>query len=157
MPFNEMYNQNYLFVCQLANKIVRDRETSKDISQEVFLKLHSALNEKMQIQNIKSWLYRVTVNHSFNHLRSAKNIGTSVEGFQVAVEPELEFTGSELDEVQKIHEAMIQLKEHEQLILTLYSEGMSYKEIAEISKIPFVSVGKTLSRALSKLKTMCHE
>lgn len=40
----------------------------------------------------------------------------------------------------------------EQSMIVLYSEGYSYKEIAEITEINFNSVGKTLSRILDKLR-----
>ena len=155
MPFNQMYKQNYLIVCQLANKIVRDDEVSKDISQEVFIKLHKELDDGKKILNIQSWLYRVTVNHSYNYLRSIRKNEQTFENIQIAVENESETRIIEQEELQRIRNLMLQLKEKEQLILALYSEGMRYKEMAEASGIPVGSVGNTLMRALKKLKTLC--
>ena len=40
----------------------------------------------------------------------------------------------------------------DQSLVVLYSEGYSYKEIAEITSMNFNSVGKTLSRILEKLR-----
>lgn len=157
MPFNQMYKQNYLTVCQLANRIVRDDEISKDISQEVFIKLHKALNDGNQILNIQSWLYRVTVNHCYNHLRSIRKNDQAFDSIQIPVEDETETQGVEKEEAQLIRDMMLRLKNKEQLILALYSEGMSYKEMAEASGIPFSSIGNTLLRALSKLKKLCHD
>ena len=44
------------------------------------------------------------------------------------------------------------LDDKDQSLVVLYSEGYSYKEIAEITGINFNSVGKTLSRILEKLR-----
>ena len=40
----------------------------------------------------------------------------------------------------------------DQSLVVLYSEGYSYKEIAEITGMNFNSVGKTLSRIFEKLR-----
>lgn len=157
MPFNQMYNQNYLIVYQLANRIVRDDEISKDISQEVFIKLHRAINDGKQILNIQSWLYRVTVNHCYNHLRSIRKNDQQFDPIQIPVEDETEAQVIEKEEAQLIRDMMLRLKNKEQLILALYSEGMSYKEMSDASGIPFSSIGNTLQRALSKLKKLCHD
>lgn len=157
MPFNQMYKQNYLIVCQLANRIVRDDVISKDISQDVFIKLHKALSEGKQILNVQSWLYRVTVNHCFNHLRSIRKNDRTFDNIQIAAESEPEGQIIELEEAKRIRDLMLRLKKKEQLILALYSEGMSYKEMADASGIPINSVGNTLLRALTKLKKLCHE
>lgn len=157
MPFNEMYKQNYHLVYQLANKMVNDEEISKDITQEVFIKLYKAIHDGQKFLNIQSWLYRVTANSCYNHHRIIRKNGKSVGNIQVHTENEPETSIIEQEVAQQIRNLMLRLKEKEQLILTLYSEGMSYKEIAEASGIPFNSVGTTLTRALSKLKKLCHD
>lgn len=40
----------------------------------------------------------------------------------------------------------------EKSVIVLYSEGYSYKEMAEITGIKFTSIGKTLERIIDKLK-----
>ena len=39
------------------------------------------------------------------------------------------------------------------MLVVLYSEGLSYKEIAKASGVRFSSIGKMLSRILKKLET----
>ncbi len=51
-----------------------------------------------------------------------------------------------------IYEALDKLKHNEKILAILYSEGFSYKEMAEISGIKMSSIGTTLSRTLKKLK-----
>ena len=51
-----------------------------------------------------------------------------------------------------VQAALSSLNPHERALMVLYSEGMSYKEIAESTGMRFSSVGKTLSRTLEKLE-----
>ena len=157
MQFDEIYRQNYTLVYSLANKIVQDEEVSKDITQEIFLKLYHVLRDSVKILNIQGWLYRCTVNYCYNYLRDIRKKKPTVN-IDAAAEinaPEINLV--ELEKVQRVQQMVLQLKEKEQLLLTLYSEGMSYKEMADVSGIPFNSIGKSLMRALSKLKKKCHE
>ena len=51
-----------------------------------------------------------------------------------------------------IRKALSNLKPQERILAVLYSEGFSYKEMAELTDIKFSSIGKMLSRTLGKLK-----
>jgi RNA polymerase sigma-70 factor (ECF subfamily) len=56
------------------------------------------------------------------------------------------------DETSDILNTIAHLSEKEQTLVVLYSEGYSYKEIAEMTGRNLHSVGKTLSRTLYKIK-----
>lgn len=156
MQFDEMYRQHYLLVYRLANRIVRDEEMSKDISQEIFLKLYHSVNNGTKIINVHGWLYRITLNFCYNHVRDNRK-KTAVTISSREEEHTTENAPGDAEEIRMIQTMMLHLKEKDRLVLTLYSEGMSYKEMSEISGIPFRSVGKTLTRALFKLKEKCYE
>lgn len=154
MCFDKLYTQNYYHVNILACKILKDSELSKDIAQEVFLKLHNYLSDGKQILNVEAWLNRTTYNHCLNYLRDTKKW----QYFQFL---ENEDAGNESDkhiiqdeEIRQLRYCLSQLNEKEQILVSLYSEGLSYKEIAEISGLRFSSVGTTLARSLTKLKNL---
>ena len=157
MQFDEIYRQNYTLVYSLTNKIVQDEEISKDITQEIFLKLYHVLRDSVKILNVQGWLYRCTVNYCYNYLRDIRKKKPTVNIAAAAEINAPEINWVELEKVQRVQQMVLQLKEKEQLLLTLYSEGMSYKEMADVSGIPFNSIGKSLMRALAKLKKKCHE
>jgi RNA polymerase sigma-70 factor (ECF subfamily) len=48
--------------------------------------------------------------------------------------------------------ALVKLKPRDRMLAVLYSEGLSYKEMAEATGIRFASVGKLLSRTLEKIE-----
>ena len=56
------------------------------------------------------------------------------------------------NDVSEILNVVERLDKKEKTMVVLYSEGYSYKEIAEITGRNFNSVGKTLSRIMEKIK-----
>lgn len=145
--FDKIYKDNYRLIYNVVRKMVSDKDDTLDLIQEVFIKLYQSLEKKVIIEHPVSWLYKVTINkcidYTKKHQRHEKiELFTQIE----------EDCSAEPDEKQAvIRVAMSRLKEEEQMLAVLYSEGLSYKEIAEITGIRFTSVGKTLSRTLEKL------
>lgn len=143
--FTEIYKQHYKAVYRLAYKILNNKENAADISQEVFLSLYNQLNQKREIRNISSWLYKVTSNQCMSFFNKNKTINEQLNDKELSTETQ---TGRN----PEISKALKKMKVQDKILLTLYSEDFSYKEIAEITGIKFTSIGKTLSRALNKLK-----
>jgi RNA polymerase sigma factor (sigma-70 family) len=156
MVFNEIYTQNYRSVYILAFKIIKDDEASKDIAQEVFLSLHQILKNGKLVHNLQGWLIRATWNRCLNYLRDYRQRSTCETSEINLAEDSIDSRIIEAEEVQRIKQQLGLLREKEQIIINLYCEGMSYKEIAEISGLPYNSVGNKLARSLIKLKRLCH-
>jgi len=143
--FNKIYQQNYKMVFRLAYKLLNNKENAADISQEVFISLYHQFKQKKEIHNISSWLYKVTSNQCMSFYNKNKIITGKLNDEEISVETQKEKNS-------EISEAVKKMKPRDNILLTLYSEDFSYKEMAEITGIKFSSVGKTLSRALNKLK-----
>ncbi len=156
MNFDAVYNQNYRLVYILACKIVKDDEVSKDIAQEVFLKLHHFLANGKQVLNLEGWLKRTTYNHCLNYLRDSRKWQHSKLCENTETEPGSDLNMIQDEERRQLRHCLGLLSEKEQVLVSLYSEGMSYKEMTEISGLCFTSVGTTLSRALAKLKKLYY-
>ncbi len=143
--FTKIYQQNYKMVFRLAYKFLNNKENAADISQEVFISLYHQLKQKKEIHNISSWLYKVTSNQCMSFYNKNKIITGKLNDEEISVETQKEKN-------PEISEAVKKMKPQDNILLTLYSEDFSYKEMAEITGIKFSSIGKTLSRALNKLK-----
>ena len=143
--FKDTYNTYYKLVYRLAFKFLGDHDNAADITQDVFLHLYSQLKLKREIYNTKAWLYKVTSNLCMSFLNKTKRI-TKQEYEKPAAD--------EIDNDKNIEvaEALKKMNKRDRILLTLYSEDISYKKMAEITGIKFTSIGKTLSRALKKLK-----
>lgn len=157
MSFDEIYTHNYRTVYLLAVRMVRDEEASKDIAQDVFVKLYNFLAGGNQILNAEGWLRRITFNQSINHIRDSKrNLHCNNYPHDLS-ERGVDAVIIEEEERIAIRRAVGRMRIKERVLLNLYSAGMSYKEISEASGIPFNSVGTTLSRTLKKLKLLYNE
>ena len=147
--FELTYRSNYQRLFRIATKMLRDNDAARDVVHDVFMAYYFVLDDKKVIKDEKNWLIRCTINKGVDFLRKNKKI---VSDETVAKE---NITSQNIDnqlDVISISSLISKLDPKEQSLVVLYSEGYSYKEIAEITGINFNSVGKTLSRILEKLR-----
>ena len=147
--FELTYRSNYQRLFRIAAKMLRDTDAARDVIHDVFMAYYFVLNDKKVIKDEKNWLIRCTINKGVDFLRKNKKI---VSNETVAKSDNtLQTIDSQLDLIS-ISNLISKLDAKDQSLVVLYSEGYSYKEIAEITGINFNSVGKTLSRILEKLR-----
>jgi RNA polymerase sigma-70 factor (ECF subfamily) len=146
--FEEIYEEHRVAMARVASKMVYDSDEVSDIVQEVFIYLHKKLYEGKKIIHLRSWLYRATFNKCVDHLRKQDRFVDVCEAKDIECK---EHSIENEDIKSAINLAMCKLSANEKVMVVAYSEGMSYKEIAELTGITFTSVGKTLSRTLKKL------
>ncbi len=129
--------------------MIYDSDAACDIIQDIFIYYHKTSQNGNTINNPKSWLMRATINKCIDHLKYRKKHLRidSIEPISI-----IEEAAGKYPEKEIIRQALSKLKPKEKTLAILYSEGMSYKEISEISGVRFSSVGKMLSRTIKKLK-----
>ena len=131
---------------RVAMKMINDSDSVSDIVQDVFIYFYEKIKQGKKIEYPKSWLYRVTVNKCIDFIKQNskfESLNTNIEFIDIK---------EKLDKSKIIQQALLKLKPTERSLVILYSEGLSYKELAEATEIKFSSIGKTLSRTLNKLK-----
>ncbi len=129
--------------------MIGDREDVSDILQDIFIDFFKKINDGSLIKYPKSWLYRATVNKCLDNLRNRKKF----EKIDTLSDLEIAHESLENKDVAlAITKAVSKLKYQERILITFYSEGLSYKEISEVTGIKFTSIGKMLSRTLKKLE-----
>ena len=119
---------------------MRDREMAQDALQQVLLRYFVARSSGQEIQNGKSWLYRVLRNYLLDRIKEAafKNKASLEEAESIPdiSDPEKEyfraFTRKQILEV---------LAPRELECLQLRAEGFDYKEIAQILNVRSGTVG----------------
>jgi len=147
--FDEIYSENYKTMYRVATRMVGDSEDVSDIIQEIFIDFFNKTNNGIVIQHPKSWLFRATINKCIDNQRNRKR-------FQNIDSLGDHKSESGILETQEMRDAITvaisKLKHQEKILVTVYSEGLSYKEIAEVTGIKFSSIGKMLSRTLKKME-----
>lgn len=147
--FELTYRSNYQRLFRIAAKMLRDNDAARDVVHDVFMAYYFVLNDKKVINDSKNWLIRCTINKGVDFLR--KNKKTISDENVSKQDNASQSIDSQLDLIS-ISNLISKLDVKEQSLVVLYSEGYSYKEIAEITGTNFNSVGKTLSRILEKLR-----
>lgn len=141
-------------MCNVANRILHDKEASEDVVQEVFAKLWAKKTEIPLLQSGKNFLFRVTVNATLDHLEKNKKIirleghdqigGAVNETEQLLELKELEARISRsLDELSPKCRAVF--------VLSRY-EGMKYREIADHLDISVKTVENHMGKALAHMR-----
>jgi len=140
-------------VFRFGFRLLGDTEQAMDLSQEVFLKLYAALNGGPEILEIKSWLFRTAANLSYDWLRRKRRYSTLLRSdFDVRDAPENvegEFIRSE--DRKAVKASLDRLAPRDRILLTLYAEGLPYREIARTMALRESSVGKLIARAVQSL------
>ncbi len=156
--FNKIYSENYQRIFKYISRLVNEQDEVSDLTQEVFLKLFIQIKADLEIQYPRTWLYRVATNECINFISRRKR-NFSLETINERPASENDSFENVLDSKETqllIQNALNKMKLSDKALLMLYSENMSYKEIAEITNIRFNSVGKKISRALDKLKIIIN-
>ncbi len=138
----------------LALKMVRNPEDAADIAQDVFLKAYEVLSNFKKQSTFHTWLYRITVNFCINHLRRDKaQYHIELEPYHV-VESAKTLENMDSEEVQgELNEAIRRLPEKQQkTVLLRVSEGLPYKEIAQILGCSVGTVKANYFHAIKNLK-----
>ena len=147
-------------VIKTAYYFVAIMEDAEDLSQEVFLEVFRSIGRYKKNASLSTWIYRITVNKSLDHLRKQKrrNIfnqmksyikGSNDETIAIGMEPPTFDTWNEDNEKRQILDmAVNSLPENQKIafILSKYEE-MAYKDIAEIMNLSVSSVESLLHRA----------
>ena len=144
--FDKIYKQNYNTMYRVAMKMINDSYSVSDIVQDVFIYFYEKNKQRKKIEYPKSWLYRATVNKCIDFIKQNskfESLNTNIEFID---------NKENLEKSKIIQQALLKLKPTERSLIILYSEGLSYRELAEATDIKFSSIGKTLSRTLKKLK-----
>ncbi len=159
--FDNLVEKYQSMVFRTAMGFVHSKEDAEDITQDVFIKAFQSINSFRKQAGFQTWLYRITVNTSLNHLnRNKKNfflqlsesVSEKFTQFKSGYRnPEQEAIENQKDGI--IQDALNSLPEKQKIafILSKYDE-LSQKQIAEIINCSEGSVEQYLQRAKLNLQ-----
>lgn len=138
-----------------------DRALAEDVTQQIFLKLFTAIRQFRGDSEFTTWLYRLVVNACLDERRKGKR-WISLEATGPMQNPadkkpqEKQYARFEVAEAVRL--AISELKPAFRLpILLKYVEGLSYEEIAEVMGCSKGTVASRLNRGHSQLaKRLSH-
>ena len=135
-------------VCYMFSK---DKEEVDDLFQEALIKLWQGLASFKGDSDLKTWIYKVTLNSCISIDRKKKSRKTQplMEGIDL-------FDKNDADNKQTdmLHARIQRLQPFDRAIVLLWLENMSYQEIAQIVGIDVKNVSVRLYRIKEQLKQM---
>ncbi len=136
-----------------------DSDAALDIVQDTFLRLHQHLLGGGARDNLRAWVFRVAHNAAVNRRKSKAH--STVGAAELATEAACPKDGPERlflrrERFRRLHAAMKDLMPLERECVVLRSEGLRYREIAEVLEIGTSTVADHLERALRKLGEKCN-
>jgi len=154
-------------VYNLAFRLVGDREDAMDIVQEVFLKAYQALPRFRGDSRFSTWIYRVCVNASLDHLRKKQKQASYSLDEPLALK-ESSVTREVADENENVEDS-VEVKflssdvlatlnsldpAHRAIIVLSDVQGYSYQEIADILGLSMGTVKSRLHRARNMVRKL---
>jgi RNA polymerase sigma-70 factor (ECF subfamily) len=162
--FESLYRQYYTPIYKFCFRLLNSREGAQDVTQETFIKFYERMNQQgSEIENNRAWLYKVAGNLCLNSLNKKSRHGEITHTLEI---PAIENSNPENILIQNekyflIRNAILQLKPENRVLVMMYQDGLSYKEISEATGIKSNSVGSTLWRIINKMseniKLQSHE
>lgn len=136
------------------------REPAMDVAQDTFIKMMNRLTHRNEpIENPRAWLYKVAGNLCLNEL-SKKRLHHEKQMLNEAETVEYSTPEAALIENEKrnsVRQAISQLEPVQQMLVMMYNDGLSYRELAEATGIKEQSIGKTLWRIIDGLSATIKE
>jgi len=163
--FRVVYDDYKQLVYNLALNYVQHAEDAQDITQEVFVKIYQHYEKHdPATASLKTWIYRVTINHCLDFIRSKKSkkrFGFISSLFKSETnEPVSEamhfdhpgIAAEDKEELQQLLLCINDLPENQKTALILVKiEDRSQKEVAEIMNTSVKAVESLLQRAKQSL------
>lgn len=154
--YNEIVRRYQQQVYWVIRKMVNSHDDADDITQEVFIKVHSALMDFREESNLFTWLYRIATNYSINHIRKVRVKNTiSIEGVTEQFESQDKKTDEMMDEERRrkiLEEAIGTLPAQQRAVFDLrYYEELSYEDISKIMKRSIGGIKANYFHAVKKI------
>ena len=153
---------------RLAYRYVGNMDDAQDITQDAFIRVHRSIKDFRNESQFYTWFYRILVNLALDHLRRNKiQAGEFQDGVllrsQSAADAQTKKTNprEELWKKQRqqaIVGAIDALPPDQRTTVILREiDGLSYEEIAQVTKVPIGTVMSRLYYARRKLQEKLKE
>jgi RNA polymerase sigma-70 factor, ECF subfamily len=156
--FRDLFEAHKDRVYTIAFHYGGDEATARDVTQQVFLKLFTSINQFREDSQFTTWLYRIVANACADEHRKRRRFvpfSPEIEVRHMTERGSQEKAYHRRQVADSVRGAIAELSPKLRLpILLKYVEGLSYDEIAESLGI---SIGTVSSRLNRGHKTLAHK
>jgi RNA polymerase sigma-70 factor (ECF subfamily) len=167
--FRALYDKYHRRAFAVAMGVVKNEDDALDAVQNAFVKVHKNIHKFQGSSSFYTWLYRIVMNVSIDHIRRTSRRKTlDFDERALHEESEIAGDGALLPRVtdanpgkaalrrelgSAIQAALAELPEHHRAVIVLREiEGMSYEEMAEALEVPKGTIMSRLFHARKKMQ-----
>ncbi|EEL72125.1 sigma-70 family RNA polymerase sigma factor [Bacillus mycoides] len=159
---DEIMNKYGQEVLQLVYSYVNNKEIAEDLTQDIFVKCYKSLHTYKGKSNVKTWLWRIAINHCKDYIKSWYNkkvIVTEDESAYIEVQHDsVEQTVIQNAEDSRLASAVMSLPiKYREVIYLFYYEELLIKEIATVIEVKENTIKTRLKKAKELLKKGLEE
>ncbi len=160
--FNQVVTAYRRRILGTISRLIGRPEDVEDVAQEVFLRLYFSLDQLRTPEVFEPWLYRLTVNASYDYLRKSKRRPESrmsdLSEQQVMMADAAAGSKAQTEEGERhrvrdtVQSLLASVSEEDRILLTLKEvEGLSLKELERIYHVNENSLKVRLFRARQRV------
>ncbi|SCC01049.1 sigma-70 family RNA polymerase sigma factor [Bacillus mycoides] len=159
---DEIMNKYGQEILQLVYSYVNNKEVAEDLTQDIFVKCYKSLHTYKGKSNVKTWLWRIAINHCKDYIKSWYNkkvIVTEDESTYIGSQKEsVEQTVIQNAEDRRLASAVMNLPiKYREVIYLFYYEELPIKDIAIVIEVKENTIKTRLKRAKELLKKGLEE
>lgn len=144
-------------ILHLVFTYVRNRATAEDLTQEIFIKCFVNLGSFKKQSSVKTWLYRIAINHCKDYLRSWHYrkviLNEKILGYIPSKSKQIEEKIIEKNEKNDLNHAVMDLPiKYREVIFLHYYEELTVSEINKVTNVNANTIKTRLKRARELLK-----
>lgn len=143
------YEQTIYTVCYMFST---EKEEVEDLYQEILIKLWEGYEGFGGRSDLKTWIYRVSLNYCINFGQKRKRDKEKQKDFSLESTTDYEKSL----QLKQLYSRINSLGMVDRSVILLWLEGLSYEEIASIIGISVKNVSFKLVRIKEQLKKMSH-
>lgn len=154
--FNMLVRAYQQRVYWLVRKMVIDHDDADDLTQEVFIKVHRAIDSFREDSQLFTWIYRIATNECLSHLNKKKRrfflpIEDVSQQLISKLDSSAHITGDDIQ--KKLQKALLKLPDKQRLVFNLkYFEEMPYEQMAEITGTSVGALKASFHHAVKKIE-----
>src|SRR5690606_5186596 len=167
--FRSLFERYHRRAYAVAYGVVKNKQDALDVVQDGFVKVHRHIDKFQGQSSFYTWLYRIIMNLSIDHVRRRRNAkGLEYDDRVGRHDHEIAGDGTLLPRILdsnpgktvirrellgRIQSALEELPEyHRAVILLREVEGLSYEEMAEVLDVPKGTIMSRLFHARKKMQ-----
>jgi RNA polymerase sigma-70 factor (ECF subfamily) len=156
--FDELMIRYERQIYRVCYRFVENRDDAMDLAQEVFIKAFEHLPSFRRESSLKTWLYRIAMNHCINHVKKHAPEFVEVTEYTGSVAPSIQSHMEHQEQRDHFRRLVKHLPPKQKAILELrINEQLSYEEIATMSGRSVSTIKASVFFALEKLRKLVKD